>query len=386
MELLRLRHEGNFWDFKEYWYKNNADLVGDILNFANTAHHKDCYIIIGIEDKNFNIVGIEDDEHRKNTQNIVDLLRHIRFEGGRIPNVRVSTHEINEKLVDVITVINSNQVPFYLSEQYKAGRVTIPAGVIYSRIEDTNTSKNQSTNLNEMESLWKKRMQLDLTPGERLLASLKFPNKWIKEYSETLDMEYYYYRDDPTYQIQIKEDSVERNKVMDFSFSQENITITWYNIDLVIGGTKIFDIQGISLDGGRYFTVAPDPKFVNLADYSEFDLLKYYVLISDSLRGYLYDFFSAKQLGSDDARIANEKFLRDIIVIQDEQEYESLKTKLNTYLNKSMDDILPTKEDIEHAADKLKSVVSGDYAYDKWAQQILLTNNISKLVHNSIQL
>ena len=139
------------------------------------------------------------------------------------------------------------KIPFYLTDQYKDGKVTIPAGVIYSRIEDTNTSKNQSTNSNSMEALWKKRLQLDLTPGQKLISSLKNPNKWIYQESSEVNIEYYYYyQDDPTYQIRIKQDLDDRSKIMPFSFLQTDISITWYIIDLVISGTKIFDVQGVS--------------------------------------------------------------------------------------------------------------------------------------------
>ena len=37
--------EDEFHDFKQQWHKDNSELVRDILNFVNTVHHKDCYII-----------------------------------------------------------------------------------------------------------------------------------------------------------------------------------------------------------------------------------------------------------------------------------------------------------------------------------------------------
>lgn len=384
-ELLETNREGDFWDFKEFWYKNKADLVGDILNFANTQHHLDCYIIIGVEDATFKVIGTQDDDNRKNTQNIIDILRKIKFEGGRIPNVRVSTLKIEQKPIDVITISDSNQVPFYLTDQYKDGKVTIPAGVIYSRIEDTNTSKNQSTNSNSMEALWKKRLQLDLTPGQKLISSLKNPNKWIYQESSEVNIEYYYYyQDDPTYQIRIKQDLDDRSKIMPFSFLQTDISITWYIIDLVISGTKIFDVQGVSLDGGRYFTIAPEPKFVEFINNYQSDPVKYYVLVNQSIKGFLYTFFKLKSLDSSEARMADDKFSQNIIVIENEEVLHRLENNLNRVVEASMDLLTPNEIEIESASRELKSKESGDLLYDKWAEQILITNNIAEMVNKNI--
>ncbi|MRB55765.1 ATP-binding protein, partial [Bacillus thuringiensis] len=55
--LILSKSEGEFWDFKQEWHRDNERLLHDILCFANTVHEKDCYIIIGVSD-NGDIVGI----------------------------------------------------------------------------------------------------------------------------------------------------------------------------------------------------------------------------------------------------------------------------------------------------------------------------------------
>lgn len=64
-EIIRTAPEENdHWDFKLQWYKKNNrnDLLLDIINMVNTPHHDDCYIIIGVDDKSGNIVGIKDNK------------------------------------------------------------------------------------------------------------------------------------------------------------------------------------------------------------------------------------------------------------------------------------------------------------------------------------
>ncbi|MBO8441582.1 MAG: putative DNA binding domain-containing protein [Firmicutes bacterium] len=45
-------HENEYWDFKKEWYEKNKkdELLRDIISFANTVHHEDCYLIIGVSD------------------------------------------------------------------------------------------------------------------------------------------------------------------------------------------------------------------------------------------------------------------------------------------------------------------------------------------------
>ena len=47
-ELISLKQEGSYWDFKREWHSNNADLLHDIICYANNLVNRDCYIIIGI--------------------------------------------------------------------------------------------------------------------------------------------------------------------------------------------------------------------------------------------------------------------------------------------------------------------------------------------------
>ena len=101
-ELISSKMEENEWlDYKREWHRNKVELVKDILSFANTAHNKDCYLVFGVVDKTFEVVGTSGDSNRKNTQQVTDLLVHQPLSGDA-PKIRVETFFIDDKEVDVL--------------------------------------------------------------------------------------------------------------------------------------------------------------------------------------------------------------------------------------------------------------------------------------------
>ena len=89
--LLDSKREDDWWDFKREHHHDKACLVHDIICMANNRANRDAYLIIGIEDETFNIIGVENDTNRRNQQMITDLLRNIGFAGGVRPRVEVRT-------------------------------------------------------------------------------------------------------------------------------------------------------------------------------------------------------------------------------------------------------------------------------------------------------
>ena len=165
IRLISFGHEGEFWDFKREWYNNNTELLFDIICMANNLHNSDAYIIIGVDEENgYEIRDIENDPGRKSTQNIVDILKDKKFAGGVRPLVRVEQLYLDDCNVDVIVIENSFNTPFYLTEPYQG----IRANHIYTRVMDTNTAKDKSADINNVEYLWRKRFRLNSTPLEQI--------------------------------------------------------------------------------------------------------------------------------------------------------------------------------------------------------------------------
>jgi len=178
LELIKRHAEGVYWDFKQQWYLCSTDLLHDIICMANSPANRDCYIIIGVEEKTYNILGVSS-ENRKNQQNVIDLLQQKpSWAGGHIPEVYVKTISIADKEIDVVAVKQSDNTPFYLLENYKKEGQPIFKGAIYIRKGDTNTPKTGTADLYDIELLWKRRFGLLYNPSQRAKFYLKDLDNW----------------------------------------------------------------------------------------------------------------------------------------------------------------------------------------------------------------
>lgn len=97
--------EDEYHDFKAQWYSKNdrAELIKDIFSFVNTSHHKDCYLIIGVNN-NHEVVGVENDSNRLNTQKITDFLHSLPIANAHTPKVKVTPITVENHTVDVIAI------------------------------------------------------------------------------------------------------------------------------------------------------------------------------------------------------------------------------------------------------------------------------------------
>lgn len=117
-DLIHTGREDDWWDFKECHHEDKAALLHDIICLVNNRADRDAYLILGVRDKTFEIIGVEDDPHRKNQQNIVDFLSAKNFAGQARPRVEVCTVRLEKHEIDVFIIKNSTDVPYYLIESY----------------------------------------------------------------------------------------------------------------------------------------------------------------------------------------------------------------------------------------------------------------------------
>lgn len=211
IELIERRAEGSYWDFKQQWHCKNTDLIHDIICMANSPANRDCFIIIGIDDKSYDICGV-DRQGRKNQQNVIDLLRQKpKWAGGYVPEVYVKTIKITEQEIDVIIIKRSDNTPFYLLEDYKNDDgAPLFKGAIYTRKGDTNTPKTSTADLYDTEILWKRRLGLLYNPSQRAKIYLADLENWEMVDGETdkfgINRYFFYYKLDPDYTIHIIDD------------------------------------------------------------------------------------------------------------------------------------------------------------------------------------
>lgn len=331
LELIERHVEGEYWDFKQQWHSNNADLLHDIICMANSPANRDCYIIIGVEDKTYNVLGVND-ENRKNQQKVIDLLRQKpSWAGGYIPEVYVKTISMADKELDIVVVKQSNNTPFYLLKDYEKDKKIISKGAIYTRKGDTNTPKTSTADLYDTELLWKRRFGLLYNPSQRAKFYLKDLDNWemVEDTADKSgrDCSFLFYRPDPDYTVYfIYED--ESNDVISYVNDVNDKTVgiqSYYlyafcnvsyhtdyssrrNVILYYKDVPLFANVIESVDEGR-ITVVP-PEF-SVAD-------PYYV--KNSFQYLMFEFvFNHLCFGHSDE--AKEMFLRVIPVYENDEEY-----------------------------------------------------------------
>ena len=343
-KLISLKQEGSYWDFKREWYSQDkkADLLHDIICMANNLSNRDSYIIIGVDEENdYSFSSVMDDPNRRNTQQLVDFLRDKHFAGGVRPVVHVENISIGENEIDVIVVHNSDATPFYLTEKYQS----VMSNNIYTRVMDSNTPKNKSADLSHIELLWKKRFGLLASPLERMMIFLKNPGLW--DCSPSCFEEKLYYSFSPEFTIEtVMDDS--KNGYQYYLFNQTDIHPRWYDINLYYHQTMLASLEGVSLDGGRYFTPSPRTDGISLTQYHNWDVaFKYY--IKNSIEYIVHEFYYHPD--GDDETIAHNRFMKCILVFECDSEKENFKEYLKLNWDKKenyIDNIwLPYFEEVD---------------------------------------
>ena len=331
-ELINKKREGDYWDFKQEWYSNNVDLLHDIICMANSMANRDCYIIIGVEDKTYDICGVGQ-EKRKNQQNVIDLLcQKPKWAGGYIPEVYVKTIRISDKEIDVIIVKQSDNTPFYLLEDYQKEKQKLFKGAIYTRKGDTNIPKTSTADLYDTELLWKRRFGLFYNPSQRAKFYLKDLENWeIAEEKGILKEEhsFLYYRPDPDYTVYfiyedcIKEDDdlniiedVNDNRLGETAFYIFSFCNVSYHTEFSDRSKIILYYKNVPLYSCQIESI--DEKRTNIVPPEIWIDANY---VEDSFRYLMFEFVF-HHLSGNYSQEAREMILRVVPLYKNEDEYE----------------------------------------------------------------
>lgn len=328
--------EGSYWDFKQNWHCNNADLLKDIICMANntTDDMQDGYIIFGIDDKTYDIIGVSGDSNRKNQENIIGFLSSQSWAGEEIPNVDVKTIKIVGKEVDVLIVYNKEVTPYYLLQDYSKttnsgkNKKVVSTGVIYSRVGDRNTSSAECATKRANEFLWKKRFGLVGSDTYKVIKRLQNTDNWysLDEYNTIYNREYddICIKRDSQYKLTVEIDDGKADTatwVMDFPYLFTSI-LNWNigrnetgrraNWDIFINGRKLdFSLYGVQGTKQDYYHIEPETKFE-----SGFGItldkctngIKYYFYLQNSVNLLAYKLFFSMQCYHEDQKVLNRAF------------------------------------------------------------------------------
>ncbi len=265
MDLISLKREGEYWDFKEKYHQNKAKFIHDILCLSNIPSRNDSYLVFGVSDHG-EIKGVSNDEGRKTQAMIVDMLRNASFAGGNVPFITIETITLNSKEIDVLIIKNSDNTPFYLEKKYKDGQTCIPAGTIYTRRQDTNTPIDSVASQQEVEYLWRKRFGIDLSPFDRLLHYIEDKDGWE---SNSVGR---YYKQFPEFVFVEDKDSEDRSRDVYYAHNMMNSRHYFMSYQFKYHQTILYEDELIVMDSGRYTTSSPRWEILSIDKEQKIDV------------------------------------------------------------------------------------------------------------------
>lgn len=381
-ELLEIlhssQHETDTYDFKERWENTNSELLKDILSFANTAHHHDCYLIYGINDGK-DVIGITDtDKNRKNQQNISDFLQSLNFANSSIPKVLVNTLELENKLVDILTIKDSDQVPFYLRADYTKDGLALKHGEIFFRDEDSNFGKQQAPTYETIENLWKKHFHLDLTPIEQFKFALKDIINWTYHEGDNEAPKMCVYNSNLDFHIEISFDPSSSPTIEAFSVYQARVGVMWGTVRLKYKNILIYKFNCISLN--QYICYEIDPKR-SLLNESDLNSLYFYLYansiekLTSTVINYAMDYKTHVSPNESDYN-----FKKKIVVYSDEEERKRIEKDLKAKFSTKKALIPIYEADVNELKQKMR-LVEGHSNTD--AQELIKEANIARYINEN---
>lgn len=319
--FISRRCETEQWDFKQEWHKEIADIMKDIICFANTVHDKDCYLVFGISD-DYQVVGMT--EPRRKQADIIDTLNNLHFAGDILPKIELQTIYIAGKEIDVLIIKNINLTPIYLKKQY--GKMK--PGCIYTRVGDKNTPDNGNSEYYEIEMLWKKRLGLTKPPLEFIYDSLRDKLNW-----SDCDSDYYHiYKPEYVIHKYSEDEEYSEFRIKDefYSYSQTNESTSFMMLDIVANGTVLESYQIVCLDGGRLEIPVPEWSYIPQSFHTS-DKIRYKYYTKNSKRHTLLPFMYDPENG--DERYAFNHLMNVVLIFESEEERENFEGYIICNLN-----------------------------------------------------
>lgn len=318
-KLIDSKREGEYWDFKAKYHKNDAELLHDILCLSNNISNVEAYLIFGVADTGY-IIGVKDDSNRKKQEELISFVNGKKFAAGRYPHVSIETFIIKEKEIDVVVINSSQYVPFYLEESVtdkKGGKEKkVNAGSIYTRVEDRNTPINSTASPLDTEKLWKIHFGLHPSPLKRLHKYLLDHEKWVRNSSG------YFYSEAPEYIVYENRDIANEENYSGlvnpfYSYNQINSDSLYSYYEFKYHSTVLYSCQCISLDSGYYLTPTPELETIS-CNINDENTLYYRYFIEDTIRYNVHLFmFKGDSL---EEKQAKNKFIECILIFKNDEE------------------------------------------------------------------
>lgn len=339
MNLIELKSEGSYWDFKAMW-SDNMSLLHDVICMANNIDDRDGYLIIGIdEDNDFSVRSVKGDKRRRNTNQMVTFLRSKKFFGEVRPTTIVKTIKLSdEQEIDVIVVKKSTNTPYVLSEDYpknqnsinadnkklkinkgeNVNKLPLKAFHVYTRVNDSNTARDDNANIDKVEHLWRKRFGINLSVPQKMNLYLSKQEDWVLHEGNLSENDYYYYSYDPQFIIKLtnRYETFEQSEFYNKLYTDYN-NFNWYDFSILYNNVELYnDVCSVDDGGHQLHVIFPIQRLHQQNDR----MISYHYLVENSIMSMVNKIFTT-HFPIYDARDNNiEEFL---ICFQNNHEKES---------------------------------------------------------------
>lgn len=143
-ELLHQHQENDYLDIKKEYYKKDKkyELIKDVVSFSNNLCNKDKYIIFGIEDKSFEILGIK----KEDLPDISEVQQLLDEYVEPTINFSIESEILDAKYIGFLKITNKNRnLPYIIKKSYgQSGKTFLKKGEIYIRKGATNFIANRN--------------------------------------------------------------------------------------------------------------------------------------------------------------------------------------------------------------------------------------------------
>lgn len=346
-ELINLKYEGSYWDFKREHHsiENNHKLLHDIICLANNIENREAYLIIGVAD-NGEVIGINEQQFRRNQQQLINIVRDKKWEGYGAPDIKMETILIGEVEIDVIVIEKSIHVPFTLAEDIKPKgqkNIYLRRHTVYTRNQDSNTPHDRAATISEVEMLMKYRLGLLPDPIERVRRYICDGENW-KLIDSKVDVISWYYLLYPEFTIEIITDD-EKLSIPNFAFIHMNNRSSLLRVKIKYHSTILYWDYARYVDEARGIVIYPEYGALNIANPgSEFtNSFDYYY--SNSLKIKLSKFLMSL-LNLDSKGYLWKRHLSYIPVFQDKEEKAEIINLINQEKEKTKQNIKKLKKEV----------------------------------------
>ena len=175
IQLIENKKETEFVDFKQEFYhkEKTGDLIKDIVSFANVNDNEDKFIVIGVDNDNYNLVDVDYDKVRDISE--INQLLNEYCE----PFVNVELFRFTYKGNKLLALIISDNTdrPYVIKKEYNKKGSILRAGEIYIRHGATNFIANRS----DLDEIYANRQKIDLTVKDNAIKFINLRHGTKKE-------------------------------------------------------------------------------------------------------------------------------------------------------------------------------------------------------------